>query len=157
MNWSWVLFNSVVTLAGTAYTGYILLPQYSLAAEMGSHYRQDILRQLLVEDRIRESEEEVQNHIDEVQVRQSNLVSDECLLAGRRRSHSLRESDYRLPGRQPQPGGPERTPSFASHRPRRPRAPMWQRHAAAAEIQRSWRRHRDASRRRAAAAPKKPR
>lgn len=146
MSWSWVLFNSVVTLVGTAYIGFRLLPQYSLAVEMGSHYRQDILRQLLVEDKVRASEEEVQKQIDDTQrLRQSSLTSDDCLLVNRRRSLSQRDVDFRLSGKQTV-GILERTPSALTLRPRKrmTHAPMWQRQAAATEIQRRWRQSREA-------------
>ena len=90
MSWGWVVYNSILTFAGIGYIGYILMPQYSLAVEMGSFYRKDVLRHLLAESKVKKSEQDTQDELDAMQVRSELNAkhSDEAFLMHQRRFDS---------------------------------------------------------------------
>ena len=128
------------------------MPQYSLAVEMGSYYRKDVLRRLLAERKVKKSEQDTLDEIDQMHVRSELNAnhSDEGFLVRQRPFESApTDGAGRLSGDSVlDDGGREQVPEIDYPRrlTRMPRSGVnntdWCRHAAATYIQKAWRRTR---------------
>ena len=156
MSWGWVVYNSILSFAGIGYIGYILMPQYSLAVEMGSFYRKDVLRHLLAESKVKKSEQDAQDELDAMHARSELNAkhSDEGFLMRQRRFDSTpTDGAARFSGdgmhsrdgnhhhhhvsKTDLSGSPARMPKRGVNNTE------WCRHAAATYIQKVWKRTRE--------------